>query len=352
MNKARLIAISSVVLLIAGCTADDTLTSQKDTGQALVFDATAEASDPTRGLVVKEADLQANGFKLYANTVKNNVATPLMEGTAIKYTGGSWTYAPIVYWPTEGKVDFFPVYTDDNATCIYGYDKRPHVTYTVPTDVSDQTDFLWAAPILNSDYKSEGFKFSFQHALASIAVEITSDYDGFVEALQDPTNFAGNIDPTISSVFATPAGETPATLADFTDRQLVSVEITGKFPAKAEIDPKATSIDKAWVFEYNDPSLYAERSYRLTSSMLNETDNSATVKVAKSDPESYIFVLPSGTTNFNVKLTYKFKYKNLLYLYTLSTTGNENFKAGKQVNLKSTVQCKKAPETLQKVSIS
>ena len=352
MNKARLIAISSVVLLIAGCTADDTLTPQKNTGQALVFDATAEASDPTRGVIVEEADLQDNGFKLYANTVKNNVATPLMEGTAINYTGVSWTYAPIVYWPTEGKVDFFPVYTDDNATCIYGYDKRPHVTYTVPTDVSDQTDFLWAAPILNSDYKSEGFKFSFQHALASIAVEITSDYDGFVEALQDPTNFAGNIDPTISSVFATPAGGTPATLDDFTDRQLVSVEITGKFPAKAEIDPKATSIDKAWVFEYNDPSLYAERSYRLRSSMLNETDKSATEMVAKSEADCYIFVLPSGITNFNVNLTYKFKYKNLLYHYTLSTTGNENFKAGKQVNLKSTVQCKKAPKTLRKVSIS
>ena len=352
MNKARLLAISSVVLLLVGCTADDTLTPQKNTGQALVFDATAEASDPTRGVIVEEADLQANGFKLYANTVNNNVATPLMEGTAIKYTGGSWTYAPIVYWPTEGKVDFFPVYTDDNATCIYGYDKRPHVTYTVPTDVTKQTDFLWAAPILNSDYRSEGFKFSFQHALASIAVEITSDYDGFVEALQNPTNFAGNIDPTISSVFATPAGGTPATLADFTDRQLVSVEITGKFPAKAEIDPKATSIDKAGVFEYNDPSLYAERSYRLTSSMLNETDKSATEMVAKSEADCYIFVLPSGITNFNVKLTYKFKYKNLLYLYTLSTTGNENFKAGKQVNLKSTVQCKKAPETLQKVAIS
>lgn len=352
MNKARLLAVSTVVLLMAGCTADDTLTPQKNTGQALVFDATAEASDPTRGVVVEEANLQANGFKLYANTVNNNVATPLMEGTAIKYTGGSWTYAPIVYWPTEGKVDFFPVYTDDNATCIYGYDKRPHVTYTVPTDVTKQTDFLWAAPILNSDYRSEGFKFSFQHALASIAVEITSDYDGFVEALQNPTNFAGNIDPTISSVFATPAGGTPATLADFTDRQLVSVEITGKFPAKAEIDPKATSIDKAWVFEYNDPSLYAERSYRLTSSMLNETDKSATEMVAKSEADCYIFVLPSGITNFNVKLTYKFKYKNLLYLYTLSTTGNENFKAGKQVNLKSTVQCKKAPETLQKVAIS
>lgn len=349
MKKAKYIALSSVALLLASCASDDVLTPQKDTGQALVFDATAEANDPTRGLVVEETDLQANGFKLYANTVKNNVATPLMEGTAINYTGGSWTYAPVVYWPTEGKVDFFPVYTDDNATCIYGYDKRPHVTYTVPTDVSRQTDFLWAAPILNSDYKSEGFKFSFQHALASIAVEITSDYDGFVEALQDASNFAGNIDPTISDVFATPPGGTPATLADFTDRQLVSVEITGKFPAKAEIDPKATSIDKAWVFEYNDPSLYAERSYLLTSSMLNETDNSATEMVAKSNPESYIFVLPSGTTDFKVNLTYKFKYKNLLYHYTLSTTGNENFKAGKQVNLKSTVQCKKAPKTLRKV---
>lgn len=349
MNKARLLAVSSVVLLLAGCTADDALIPQKNTGQALVFDATAEASDLTRGLVVEEADLQANGFKLYANTVNNNVATPLMEGTAINYTGGSWTYAPVVYWPTEGKVDFFPVYTDDNATCIYGYDKRPHVTYTVPTDVSDQTDFLWAAPILNSDYRSEGFKFSFQHALASIAVEITSDYDGFVEALQDASNFAGNIDPTISDVFATPAGGTPATLADFTDRQLVSVEITGKFPAKAEIDPKATSIDKAWVFEYNDPTLYAERSYLLTSSMLNETDKSATEMVAKSEADSYIFVLPSGTTDFKVNLTYKFKYKDLLYHYTLSTTGNENFKAGKQVNLKSSVQCKKAPKTLRKV---
>ena len=352
MNKARLLAVSSVVLLLAGCTTDDALTPQKDTGQALVFDATAEASDLTRGPVVDEAGLQANGFKLYANTVKNNVATPLMEGTAINYTGGSWTYAPIVYWPTEGKVDFFPVYTDANATCIYGYDKRPHVTYTVPTDVSRQTDFLWAAPILNSDYKSEGFKFSFQHALASISVEITSDYDGFAEALQDASNFAGNIDPTISNDFATPSGGTPATLADFTDRQLVSVEISGKFPAKAEIDPKATSIDKAWVFDYIDPSLYAERSYLLRSSMLNEIENTPTEIVAKSKEDYYIFVLPSGITDFDVKLTYRFKYENKIYLYTLSTQGNENFMAGKQVKLNATVQCKNAPKTLRKIEIS
>ena len=71
MKKAKYIALSSVALLLASCASDDVLTPQKDTGQALVFDATAEANDPTRGLVVEEADLQANGFKLYANTVKN-----------------------------------------------------------------------------------------------------------------------------------------------------------------------------------------------------------------------------------------------------------------------------------------
>ena len=352
MNKARLLAVSSVVLLLAGCTADDALTPQKDTGQALVFDATAEASDLTRGMVAIEQDLLNNGFKLYANTVKNNVATPLMEGTAINYTGGSWTYAPIVYWPTEGKVDFFPVYTDPNATCIYGYDKRPHVTYTVPTDVRSQTDFLWAAPILDSDYKSEGFKFSFQHALASIRVSIISDYRGFAEALQNASQFAGNTDPTISSDFATPAGGTAATLDDFTDRKLVSVEISGKFPAKAEIDPKATSIDKAWVFDYIDPSLYTERSYILDSSMLDEFESTTTTMIAESGSDGYIFVLPSGTTDFNVELTYQFRYKNKIYLYTLSTTGREDFKAGKQVNLNAVVQCREAPKTLKKIEIS
>ena len=88
--------------------------------------------------------------------------------------------------------------------------------------------------------------------------------------------------------------------------------------------------------------------------MIHETTISSSEIAAANNPNYYIFVLPSGTTDFNVKLTYQFKYKDKTYLYTLSTTGREDFKAGKQVKLNATVQCKNAPKTLKlkKIEIS
>ena len=86
--------------------------------------------------------------------------------------------------------------------------------------------------------------------------------------------------------------------------------------------------------------------------MLDEFESTTTTMTAESGSDGYFFVLPSGITDFNVKLTYQFRYKNKIYLYTLSTTGREDFKAGKQVKLNATVQCKNAPKTLKKIEIS
>ena len=360
MKKAKYIALSSVALLLAGCAADDVLSSQQETEKAVVFNASADA---TRGTLVDETAFKNEGFYIYANTVKDGIVTQFMDNVKVSFADGSWKYAPVVYWPNDGStVDFYPVYKDDNATCLYRYDKRPHITYIVPDNVADQTDFLWAAPVLSSAYSSGNVTFSFKHALAGINVEVTNVSPSVVliSALKNSTAFAENPNGTIfddyfkyDSSSSNPDEASDYSTSDILNFTLESVDIIGKFPRKAEIDPNATSLDKAWLFSYDSNPL-PDVTYSLTSDML-ETDTDVSFKY-KNKSDSEIFVLPCGVTNVTIRMTFSFTLKRGTlsankFRFTLSNSSPivETFIPEKKVTLKITPDFTKAPATIKKI---
>ena len=357
MKKAKYIALSSVALLLAGCAADDVLSSQQETEKAVVFNASADA---TRGTLVDETAFKNEGFYIYANTVKDGIVTQFMDNVKVSFADGSWKYAPVVYWPNDGStVDFYPVYNDDNATCLYRYDKRPHITYIVPDNVADQTDFLWAAPVLSSAYSSGNVTFSFKHALAGINVVVTnvSPSDVLISALKNSTAFAGNPNATIfddyfkyDSSSLNPDESTDYSTTDISDFILESVDIIGKFPRKAEIDPTATSLDKAWLFSYDSNPL-PDVTYSLTSDMLEKY---AGINY-KNKSNSEVFVLPCGNTGVTIRMTFSFTLKRGTlsansFKFTLSNKSPivESFKPGKKVTLNIIPDFTKAPATIRK----
>ena len=358
MKKAKYIALSSVALLLAGCAADDVLSSQQETEKAVVFNASADA---TRGTLVDETAFKNEGFYIYANTVKDGIVTQFMDNVKVSFADGSWKYAPVVYWPNDGStVDFYPVYNDDNATCLYRYDKRPHITYIVPDNVADQTDFLWAAPVLSSAYSSGNVTFSFKHALAGINVVVTnvSPSDVLISALKNSTAFAGNPNATIfddyfkyDSSSLNPDESTDYSTTDISDFILESVDIIGKFPRKAEIDPTATSLDKAWLFSYDSNPL-PDVTYSLTSDMLEKY---AGINY-KNKSNSEVFVLPCGNTGVTIRMTFSFTLKRGTlsankFRFTLSNSSPivETFIPGKKVMLNITPDFTKAPATIRKI---
>ena len=360
MKKAKYIALSFVALLLAGCAADDVLSSQQETEKAVVFNASADA---TRGTLVDETAFKNEGFYIYANTVKDGIVTQFMDNVKVSFADGSWKYAPVVYWPNDGStVDFYPVYNDDNATCLYRYDKRPHITYIVPDNVADQTDFLWAAPVLSSAYSSGNVTFSFKHALAGINVEVTnvSPSNELISALKNSTAFAENPNGTIfDNYFKYDSSSSNSdeaidySTSDISSFTLESVDIIGKFPRKAEIDPNATSLDKAWLFSYDSNPL-PDVTYSLTSDML-ETDTDGSFKY-KNKSDSEIFVLPCGVTNVTIRMTFSFTLKRGTlsankFRFTLSNSSPivETFIPEKKVTLKITPDFTKAPATIKKI---
>lgn len=105
-----------------------------------------------------------------------------------RQTDGFWLYSPVRFWPvnTNDKISFFAYapYVDEataggsNPTFIAksgtGY---PHLTYTVPTTESEQTDLLAATPLMDQTSESNGgtVNFALKHALTKVAVFVKSN---------------------------------------------------------------------------------------------------------------------------------------------------------------------------------
>lgn len=354
MKKASLLAVSASALLLWGCAADDTLSQQPEERCQITFNATAE--DATRGKLAEAKDLKDNGFSIYANTVRNGVATTFMENVAMIWDEnigeqGAWIYSPLVYWPVEDgvTVDFYPVFTDRNTVCTYGYDKKPHVTYTVPTDdVRKHTDYLWASPILAATKTDRDVKFSFTHVMAGVKVTVNNVKmtDALLTALQNQANYAGN--PNGDEVYQIIKNNAPVTASDF-KMSVEKVTLSGKFPVKGEIDPNATDKNEIWQYDYNDP--YENKTFTLTSAMLQQKDD-ANPEIWINKDDSNIFLLPwKNQINCELTVTFNLVFRNA-HVFEFSFTKQDvpyTFTAGKLVNMTINPNFTDVPKIIKKI---
>lgn len=156
----------------------------------VIFGAAAGAEDETRagGDVIDVGNLASMGvFASYTgqNDWSEDAAPDFMYNQLVEKSNGTWTYAPLKYWPntTGDKLTFFAYapHTDrtdgslsvSSTTTTAG---SPKLSYTVPTDAADQIDLLAAVPLKD---KTRGNELSFKmgHVLTHVSfkVEITGD---------------------------------------------------------------------------------------------------------------------------------------------------------------------------------
>ena len=241
MNKKVLFA-ATVAAVLASCSSDDlsvqTAAKQEAQGleNAVSFEAYSQRSLTRAGEAgtMDNAKLQAKGFGVFGYYTDLNeydqTSTPnFMYNQEVKYSGGSWTYEPIKYWPNEygnkaqsddiDKLTFFayaPYTVNTPATGkvtedqvgITGFTRNsaagdPYVKYVGSLDPTKCVDLCWGVADPNQDVtwntiqgngsqtmakgmpwmnvqrpqKSLGqkMKFVFKHALSQLNVQIDAD---------------------------------------------------------------------------------------------------------------------------------------------------------------------------------
>ena len=239
MNKKVLFA-ATVATMLASCSSDDlsvqTAARQEAQGleNAVSFEALSQRGLTRAGEAgtMDNAKLQAQGFGVFGYYTDLNeydqTSTPnFMYNQFVEYSGGSWTYEPIKYWPNEygnkaqsddiDKLTFFayaPYTANTPATGkvtedqvgITGFTRNsaagdPYVKYVGSLDPTKCVDLCWGVcadadktwniiqggnqtmeadfPWLNVQrpQKSLGqkMKFTFKHALSQLNVQIDAD---------------------------------------------------------------------------------------------------------------------------------------------------------------------------------
>ncbi len=145
--------------------------------------------------IESSADLQTNGFKVYAyyhgtnNFVNANQSLyTIMDSVNVKYQNGGWVYdGDTRYWPLgKNMLSFLATSYNPNLNKTQLLlDKNsstgnPEITYIASADLDKQEDILWGTrsngmPYINETRPSDGtVHWHFKHALAKIVPTISS----------------------------------------------------------------------------------------------------------------------------------------------------------------------------------
>ncbi len=241
MNKKVLFA-ATMAAVLASCSSDDlSLTSSKQSvmnengDPAYLFGGNSQRSLTRAGYagVMDNDQLKTNGFGVFGYYTDLNeydqISSPnFMYNQKVEYSGGSWTYEPVKYWPNEygskaqsddvDKVTFFayaPYTANTPATGKVAEDKvgitgftrhnatgDPYVKYVGSLDPTQCVDLCWgvADPSADVEWKTiqgvsqtiykgkpwinvqrpekslgQKMKFFFKHALSQLNVQIDAD---------------------------------------------------------------------------------------------------------------------------------------------------------------------------------
>ena len=153
-------------------------------------------------------------------TAQGATATPnFLDGITVSQSGGTWSYINPVYWPyaKDANVTFFaysPVTTTNNGIVIKNTTGVPTLTYTVPTDCSNQPDLLVAQPkpdLNKNNTGSSPVKFSFHHALTCISFKLAGGGKKVTSIKVKGVQTSGTLSMDGTVINWTDLSETPAT---------------------------------------------------------------------------------------------------------------------------------------------
>ncbi len=180
MKHTFLIRLLSAALAVmnAACTRDHTVQDLTAGDTPIAFEEADRAG--TRATAVTEiADGTAfcvTGYYVRDGALASNVA--VFDNVAVTRHGDDYTYSPSRYWPLDKslKIRFFAWYPQHTEGLTAEVKYPPELTYTVPEDITRQTDLIYActkavhqADLAESDGK---VPLEFRHALTQLEFQV------------------------------------------------------------------------------------------------------------------------------------------------------------------------------------
>lgn len=189
MYKKFFMGIAAMAALtLVSCSSDDlnSLSDNSSKNEAISFDGylgrSAVSVNGTRGSVETANTLKTNGFGVFSKYI-GTASFPDFANQKVTCPGTKWTYSPLKFWPTQGKIDFF-AYAPfvENKTL-----NNASFEFAVAADVAKQTDLLWANAKGQEKTDKEPVTFTFNHALSRLGytVKLYGNYSS-----EDATNKA------------------------------------------------------------------------------------------------------------------------------------------------------------------
>lgn len=120
------------------------------------------------------------GIVAFEDIMKFDVPYVTIDNVKLTVTGGTPQPDSPIYWPTEGKLNFFAYAPYEDANLVYNdavnATTAPTVTYTVPA-VANQVDVLVATPLKDQTSTNGQLALAFKHALAQVKFSAMTDQD-------------------------------------------------------------------------------------------------------------------------------------------------------------------------------
>lgn len=182
MYKKFFMGIAAMAALtLVSCSSDDlnSLSDNSSKNEAISFDGylgrSAVAVNGTRGSVETKEKLKTDGFGVFSTyTGGDQSSFSNFVNQKVTCPDTKWTYSPLKFWPTQGKINFFAYapYVENKTLTNTSFE------FTVDADVAKQTDLLWANAKGQAKTDKEPVKFTFNHALSRLGytVKLYGDY--------------------------------------------------------------------------------------------------------------------------------------------------------------------------------
>ncbi|MCW4147418.1 fimbrillin family protein [Segatella copri] len=185
MDKKFFMGIAAMAALtLVSCSSDDldSFSDNSSKNEAISFDGylgrSAVAVNGTRGSEETKETLKTKGFGVFGNYIADAGQTSdanFFKNQKVTYSGTKWTYTPLKYWPTNGKINFLAY-----APHKEGQELKANTTtfdFTVADKAANQIDLLWANATGQIKTNFEGttkekVKFLFKHALSRLGYTV------------------------------------------------------------------------------------------------------------------------------------------------------------------------------------
>lgn len=295
MDKKFVMSIAAMAALtLVSCSSDDldSFSDNSSKNEAISFDGylgrSAVAVNGTRGSEVTVATLKDKGFGVFGKyNAGDGKTSDFFVNQKVTYSDSKWTYSPLKFWPTQGKIDFLAY-----APHKEGQKLNANTTtfdFTVAPKAADQIDLLWtnatgkiSADLTSTTSTKEKVNFQFHHALSRLGYTVKLYGDN------PSANLANNVTFKVNKI----------TLAGSSDGKTKNA-----FYKTGTIDlSKANKEAGLWSAETSDKN---KQNYDLVSS-----DQTLDQNGINSD-KNYLFVIPqdfSGADELYVYVEYTIDY--------------------------------------------